>query len=158
MKLAEKIFGILSELSPEYSKNYYESLNNYLQELHQLDQKILNLFEPIKNKKFIQWHPAWNFFAKDYGLEITATIEHGHGDKPSVRNIKNIIELAKIENVKIIVTGLRQQNKEAELLAKEIDAKLILLDTIGNPEDQYKSSYLRLMYDNARILAEALKQ
>jgi zinc transport system substrate-binding protein len=158
MKLAEKIAGYLSMLYPENSQNFYKNLNNYLHELHLLDQKILTLFKSVHNKKFIQWHPAWNFFAQDYGLEITATIEHGHGDKPSVRNIKNVIEHAKKGKVKIIVIGLNQQSKEAEILAKEIDAKLVQLDTIGDPKDQNKSSFIRLMYNNAKILAEALNQ
>jgi len=157
-KLAERIAEYVSDFVPEHALYYKKNLDEYLQRLDDLDRDIFSLFENVKNKKFIQWHPAWDYFAKDYGLEIVGTIAYGHGDKPSVKEFKALVEKARKENVKVIVIGLNLESRAATALRREIDGTLVRLDSIGDPEDKEKNSYIQLMMYNAKKLAEALNQ
>ncbi len=157
-KLAERITEYVSDLMPDHAPHYKKNLEEYLQRLDDLDRDIFSLFENVKNKKFIQWHPAWDYFAKDYGLEIVGTIEYGHGDKPSIKEFKALVEKARKENVKVIVIGLNLESRATEALRREIDGTLVRLDSIGDPEDKEKNSYIQLMMYNAKKLAEALNQ
>ncbi|MBN2028966.1 zinc ABC transporter substrate-binding protein [bacterium] len=134
---------------------YLKQSQNYLQELDILDQRLSRLFETVQTKKMIQWHPAWDYFAEDYGLEIIGTIEHGHGDEPSLKAFQELIEIAKAQNVKTVVIGLTAQSSTVETLVKEINGSLIRLDSIGDPYDPKKSSYIKLMEYNAIQLAES---
>jgi ABC-type Zn uptake system ZnuABC Zn-binding protein ZnuA len=60
------------------------------------------------------------------------------------------------QQVKIVVIGLHAESRAAETLVREIRGQLVRLDTIGNPEDHQKNSFLNLMKSNANTLARAL--
>jgi zinc transport system substrate-binding protein len=157
-RLAERIAHYLAERDPQNGVYYRENLQSYLRELDRIDVIIAALFRGVKTKKFIQWHPAWDYLAGDYGLEIVGTIQSGHGDKPSMRKFKNLIDLARRENVRVVVLGLGRQSRTAEILIKEIDGRLVKLDVMGDPGIKERSSYTSLMYHNAKILAGALNE
>lgn len=156
--LAERICGYLIDADPKNAPYYKKNLQTYLQELEDLDNRIAAIFSAVNNRKFIQWHPAWNFFAEDYGLEIIGSIEKGHGHEPSIKEFKALIDKAKREKVKVIVLGLNIESKATETLAREIDGIVVRLDSIGDPAIKEKSTYIRLMYHNAVLLADALNQ
>lgn len=156
--LAESIANYLAERDAQNGVYYRENLQSYLIELDRIDKTIAALFRRVKTKKFIQWHSAWDYLAGDYNLKIIGTIQSGHGDKPSIRKFKNLISLARRENVRVVVLGLRRQSRTAEILIKEIDGRLVKLDVMGDPGIKEKSSYTSLMYYNAKILAGALNE
>jgi zinc transport system substrate-binding protein len=156
--LAERICGYLTDADPKNANYYNKNLQSYLQKLEDLDNRIAAIFAAVKNRKFIQWHPAWNFFAEDYGLEIIGSIEKGHGHEPSIKEFKALIDKAKREKVKVVVLGLNIESKATETLAREIDGIVVRLDSIGDPAIKEKSTYIRLMYHNAVLLADALNQ
>ena len=154
--MTERITDELTSLDKNNQKLYQRNRDAYIGKLSRLDDEINALFRTVRTKKFIQWHPAWDYFAEEFGLEIVGTIESGHGDEPSVKAFKRLIEKAKEEKVKVIVLGLNLQSRAAETLENEIDGRLVRLDTIGNPEIQEKSSYVKLMIYNAKILSNEL--
>jgi zinc transport system substrate-binding protein len=155
--IAEKISTFLSEIDSVNSEYYQSNLENYREKLRALHEEIAGEFEDVENKKLIQWHPAWNYFAEDYGLEIVGTIQQGHGDEPSVKQFKALIDKAKAEGVKAVIVRLNVESQTAESLAKEIEGEIVHLDSIGNPEVPEKATYLKLMKYNAKKLAEALQ-
>ncbi len=157
-KIAQFITKILSDVDPENRTNFEENLKSYQIKLSDLDNKIKTLFSDIPDKNFIQWHPAWDYFAEEYDLNITGTIEHGHGDEPSVKQFTEMIHRARKNHVWIIVIGLNLESKAAESLANEINGRLIRLDSIGDPDQPERSNYIDLMTYNAKQLSEALKQ
>lgn len=140
------------------NKNYYDlNLTSYLKKLDELDRSIALLYMNKKNKSFIQWHEAWNYFADDYGLAITGTVQREGSDKASVRSIKEIIDRAKRDQVTVIVVGLSAEAKAALVLASEIAGTVVPLDGIGAPQASDRSDYLKLMYYNAKTLADAMQ-
>lgn len=138
---------------------YYESnRDRYLSELEALDQSIQDLFKDVENRQFIQWHPAWNYFAGDYNLTIIGTVEHGHGDQPSIRDMQHLIEKASSAGIKAVVMGLNQNSRSAEALVHAIKGRLIILDTIGDPEQKDRATFLNLMRYNAVTLKKGLAE
>ena len=155
--LSGRIAGILSSWFPGQSKIINQQSNHYIERLDSLDRAIRSQLESVENRRFVQWHPAWDTFARAYGLEIAGTLSHGHGDKPSVKAFQNLIKSCRQNGIRVVVTGLNSEDALAESLASEIDGRLIRLDTIGDPKDPEKNTYIKLMHYNARILAESLE-
>lgn len=135
---------------------FQRNATDFVHRLDSLDAHISALFADIPNRKFIQWHPAWDDFAADYGLEIIGVIEQGHGDEPSVRSFSGLIGKARREDVRVVVVDLNVESRAAEALVREIDGVLLRLDVIGSPEVPERSDYFRLMKDNAEKLTAAL--
>lgn len=157
LPLCFDIAGILIKLDPEGEKVYHENLLAYENRIKDADKKIHALLGRFKGAAFIQWHPAWDYLAADYGLAVLATIESGHGDEPSIKEFKEIMLRAKKSNVSLIVTGINNQSKAVEALRKEIKGTVVLLDSIGGPDREGRSTYIDLMLYNAEKLSAALE-
>ncbi|HDQ45060.1 MAG TPA: zinc ABC transporter substrate-binding protein [bacterium] len=148
----------LNTLDPQ-SREVYETRSRvFLERLDTLDVRIRSLFTGIPGRRFIQWHPAWDDFAEDYGLEIIGTLEQGHGDEPSVRSFRRLIEKARNASVRVVVVDLKVESRAAEAIVHEIDGDLVRLDAIGSPDIPERSDYFRLMDYNAKTLAAALRR
>jgi len=155
-EIAAQISGLLSGIDPAGGKYFEKNLEEYRTELRALDAKISGMFGKCGNKKFIQWHPAWDYFAEDYGLEISGTIEKGHGDVISVRSFRDLIRKAARDRVGTITVELNVDSREVDALSRETGARVARMDSVGDPEVKEKSGYAALMLYNARILSESL--
>ncbi len=158
---SKKISRVITEslilIDPNQKKEYSKNPDIYLKKITKTELKILSQFENIKENRIIQYHPAWNYFAEDFDLDIISTIQSGHGKSPSLKKFKEIIERAKKTKTHIIVTGLNVSNSSVNTLSKEIKGMIVKLDTMGNPDKNDKSTYLKLMINNGKKLSEALK-
>lgn len=156
--IARAAAAYLAGIDPDGARVYSENAAAYEKELAALDGAMKRLFGGVKNRRFIQWHPAWDYLAAECGLEIAGTIQKGHGDTPSVREFKELVEKARSRGVKVVVVEFNIRNREADALAAEIGAGVVGLDTIGNPAIDEKSSYIKMMMHNAELLSQALKR
>jgi len=156
--ITNKICDIVSKIDPTHKDTYSNNTKIYLAKLEKLDSSLLVKFSKLKSKKFIQWHPSWDYFAKDYGLNIIATLEDGHGDEPSLKDMSLIIKKAKSEKVKIVVLDLNVQSKAVNTLISEIKGSIVSLDAIGNNSKKDRDTYLKLMEYNSNVLFNALNR
>lgn len=156
--IARHVSARLSALDPSGVHYYRKNLISFEKTLDDLDRRIGDMLRPLSYRKFIQWHPSWDYFAAEYGLEIVDTIEKGHGHEPSVRDFNRLTRRARTEGVRVIVIDLKVQSRAAAALARESGAALLQLDAIGNQDNPLKNGYVRLMEHNARLLADALAE
>jgi len=156
--ITEIILETLCRLDSANVHFYKQNFQSLQSKLTRLDNKFHLLFSDVPNRCFIQWHAAWNYFASDYGLVIIGTIEHGHGDTPSVRDFQMLVQNAKKYHTGTIVIGLNADNTTAVSLANEIGGNIIRLDTIGDPNIPERAGYLEMMNFNASALHQALTQ
>ncbi len=146
----------LTAINPAGAAAYQANLQSYEKKLDALEERIARLFRGLKGRPFVQWHPSWNYFAADYGLIVTGTIESGHGASPSMGQFKDLIERSRREGVKAVVVDLNVKSALAESLVREIGGRLVKLDSIGGPGIPGKATYIDLMETNAKTLADAL--
>ena len=58
----------LSELDPAYAAEFARNHDAFVAELDALDRELHALLDPLPNRKFMVFHPAWGYFADSYGL------------------------------------------------------------------------------------------
>lgn len=129
----------------------------YADSLDRLDRMIHDLMQGLQDPPFFQWHPAWTFFARDYGLNLAGSIQRGHGHEPSLKTFERLTAGAREKGVRLIVIGLNLESRAVESLAREIGADVLQLDNLGDPEIPGRGSYIHLMQYNAERLAGALR-
>jgi zinc transport system substrate-binding protein len=127
--IAANICRALSELDSESREFYSKNLDIFTAGLDELDLKIRNGLIDKKNKKFIVYHPAWAYFAKDYGL-VQVPVEE-QGKEPTAREIASVIELAKENGIKVIFASPQFNPKNAEVIAAEIGGTVVFIDPLG---------------------------
>jgi zinc transport system substrate-binding protein len=132
---SETIYNALAELDPAHKDTFKTNLDAFVNDIDALDADISATLEMIESKKFIVFHPAWGYFANDYGLEMIP-IEVG-GQEPSAQELAGIIEVAIEENAQVIFAQPEFSTKTAEYIADEINGQVVLIsplaeDWLGN--------------------------
>jgi zinc transport system substrate-binding protein len=145
---AQSIYAGLVKIDPKRQAEYQANLNNFITELDQLDQQISQKLTPLKNRKFIVFHPAWGYFAKDYNLE-QESIEVG-GQEPSAAELAKLISEAKQENIKVIFAQPEFNPSSAETIAKEIGGKVIFVSDL---DENWSDNLLQV----SELLSQTLK-
>jgi zinc transport system substrate-binding protein len=127
--MIDNISRALASIDQEYDTMYYNNAIKFRARLDSLDQSIADMVAQKKKKMFIVYHSAWNYFARDYGLE-QKVIEAG-GKEPSARIIQHIIEIARQFDIHIIFASPQFDHKYAESIARDIDGQVVLVDPLA---------------------------
>ena len=110
-------------------KDYLQAkLDGFSLVLDSLDQEITAKLEGIENNKFMIYHPALTYYARDYGLEqLSLEIE---GKTPSPAHLKEMIDLAREQQISKILIQNQFDRKNAEVLARETGSEIIQFDPL----------------------------
>ena len=128
--MAENTANILSELRPDQKKYFKQNLKVFKQKIKSLDDRFKASIKQNKSKYIFVIHPAYAYFADDYGLEQLA-IEF-EGKEPTAKQLANMIQTFKKDNAKIILVQPEFSDKAAKTIASETKAKLIPISIYNN--------------------------
>ena len=126
--IALNIFDGMIQIDPSNSDTYQKNLDLLLSEISKVDSTVTKLLTNAKSKKFIIFHPALGYFARDYGFE-QMSIEF-EGKVPSPKHLQMIIETAKSENIRFVLIQKEFDQENAEIIAKETGSKIIQIDPL----------------------------
>ncbi|WP_229234887.1 metal ABC transporter solute-binding protein, Zn/Mn family [Candidatus Methanoliparum sp. LAM-1] len=138
----------LSSIDPENKDIYQANARIYGEKLDQLDQKIKAALQGLPNRTFIVFHPAFGYFAADYGLEMISIEKEGK--KATAENLQQIIDLARAQNIRVIFYQASITSKQAETIAEEIGGYAEQVDPLA-------PDYIENLEKIAAALAAALK-
>jgi len=127
--IAKNILEGLCEIDGKNEKFYRENFEKYIKILEQLDKEITEAMKDKKGKKFIVFHPAFGYFANDYGL-IQIPVQLGHAE-PGPKDMEKLIKIAKENRINIVITEPQFSPKTATIIAKEINGKVVSIDPLS---------------------------
>lgn len=145
--MIEKIRDEMSALDPENADFYKNNAEDYIKELQNIDNEIVDIFKDKTKKVFYISHPSYGYFSSDYGLQMISLEEHGTEVTP--KDLAEITRIAKESGVKIIFYQEETSKKQAELLAKEIGGEVTKLSPLS-------PDYSENMLKTAKLIYEAL--
>ena len=153
LKQAENICNALCEKDSTHKQQYTKNLELFRQNIKEFQQNQQHYFD---NNKAVIFHEGFDYIAKEYGFTVQEQIFVEEEKTPSAKELAEMIEHIKQENVTIFFTADDKGKSYAELLAKEVEGKVYLLNpiTAGALE---KDAYLQAMKQNESIIQEALK-
>lgn len=154
MHQVEHIREALIQADPAGTEIYRAQTDGYLAQLHKLDDEFTTATASFSTKKFIAFHSAWVYLARDYGLEQAAVIVGSPGKEPSPAEIAAIVETAKAVGARAIFAEPQFSPKAAEIVAEECGARVLFLEPLGQPPD-YR--YLDMMRYNLAEMSLALQ-
>ncbi len=146
--MAQKIKDTLSRIQPEQEKYFKANLQVFSNDLDALDRDIRAILARNDNHRFMVFHPAWSYFAKDYDLEQISIEEEGK--EPGPRALQKIIQKGKRLGIKVIFVQKQFSLSIAENIAKMIGATVREMDPLA--ED-----YLENMRQTAKAISGALQ-
>ncbi len=125
---AQTIAQALIETDPAHEADYRANLDAFLAELDALDADIQRIMDAnqVQGKTFIVTHPAWGYFASDYGLEMMSIPESA-----TDAQLVQLADLAKEEGITTIFYQRGFDEKPAEKLASLIDGRTVPLEPLN---------------------------
>lgn len=128
--MTKNMVKALIRKDPKNKDIYAENLKKFHAEIDLLDSRLRQIFDPLpENTKFMIFHPAFEYFARDYGLKQIA-IEY-EGKEPKPKMLANIIKEAKKDGIKTIITSPEFSDKSAKTIAKEIGGSVVKLSPLA---------------------------
>lgn len=131
--MANNAYEAISLLHPENKK--YE--NNYITLIHKLemlDSKVQGLLDQSDVNHYLIYHPALTYYANDYDLHQLAIEQDGK--EPSALQLRDLIESAKRENIKIILYQKEFSKSVVETIAKDIGATSVEINPLAENIDE----------------------
>jgi zinc transport system substrate-binding protein len=109
---------------------YYEAnCAAYLEQLTALDADLAAGLSGVQNRSFIVFHPAFGYFARDYGLEQIAVQQEGK--EPNADYIVRLIEEAKERDIRVVFVSPQYSSQSAEVIAGEIHGKVVIINPLA---------------------------
>lgn len=154
-KQAETIKEALIE-KDEVNKEYYEeNFQKLKKDFNDTYEEYLEKFKTITNKDFITGHAAFGYLCRDFGLTQNSIADiYGEGEL-TPKNLENLVNYCKDNNVKTIFSESASSSSEAETLANEAGAKVEKIYSLESKEDDM--SYLEGTRSNYEKIYNALK-
>jgi zinc transport system substrate-binding protein len=119
----------LSTLDPAHAADFARNHDAFVAELQALDRELRALLDPLPNRKFMVFHPAWGYFADTYGL-TQVPIER-EGKEPGARALAALIEQAKQEKIKVVFVQPQFDKRNARQVAQAIGGAVIAVDPLA---------------------------
>ena len=92
---------------------------------------------PYAGSAIIPYHESWSYFARAFKLTIPTTIENKPGFVPSPSRVQEVIEIAKKEKVRVIVTEPYYDVSIAQLIATQVGVPCLNLTIdVGGTSEQ----------------------
>ena len=126
---ARMVLSALQDVDPANRDAYSANYRKFIGQVVDLDLKLSGMFAGKRGLKFMVFHPAWGVFAHTYGLiQVPVEIE---GKSPKPAQLKELIEHAREDNVRVIFVQPQFSTQSAELVAREIGGEVVFADPLA---------------------------
>lgn len=116
----------LIELFPDLEEvitTNYPALRSEVEEIH---HNMQALTQTLTHKRFLIFHPALTYLARDYGME-QVSIEH-EGKEPTPAQLARLIRDARAENIPVIFIQEEYDVRNAKIVAAETGAQIVTIN------------------------------
>ncbi len=155
-RILPRLTDFLASLAPNREAAVRERASAVADSLTELDAWIRSRLSTAPRHRFIATHDAWTYFAARYGLSSIGTIYERPGQEPSARSLARLIDDARQAGVTAILAEPQLAETAARAVAREIGARVLVVDPLGGPNMEGRNSYFAMMRSNTRAFALAL--
>ncbi|MDR0307653.1 MAG: metal ABC transporter substrate-binding protein [Chitinispirillales bacterium] len=135
---------------------YTRNSQNFIAELEELKEKAMRELSDLPNKKIAIFHDGFVYFAREFGLTVSAVIEREPGAEPSAAEVISIIRTIKNSGAKALFVEPHYNSTSVKTISAETGLPVFTLDPVlSGPLN--KNSYIAAIEKNIEILKEALQ-
>ncbi len=155
MKIVEKIAVAFGAADPANASFYRKNAADYISRLAALDREIAQTVRTFRTRDYVTFHPAWDYFAKRYGLKVSGVIEEAPGKEPTPKHVQRILDAVRKMKTKVIFAEPQFSPKIADAIAQEAGARVVMLDPVGG--EKGRETYIGLMKYNLAMMEKAMR-
>jgi zinc transport system substrate-binding protein len=126
---AANVAAALGRVDPGHAREYAARAEALAVEMRALHAELQRTLAPYKGRAFLVFHPAFGYFADDYGLRQEA-VEAG-GRSPTPRQLADLIKRARAANTRVVFVHPQFDPKSAEAVAAALGGVTAPLDPLA---------------------------
>ncbi len=148
--------GALAALDPANAARYRANADSVLARLDALDAELRARLEPVRDRPFIVFHDAYQYFEKRYGLNAVGSVTLSPERQPGAQRLRLLRR--KIAGLKAVCVFAEPQFEPAlvDTVVEGSKARTGVLDPLGAAIPPGRDAYFELLRGLARSLADCL--
>jgi zinc transport system substrate-binding protein len=127
--MAQDIRDFLADLNPASAEKYDSNLAVVNRKITEVDSLVRVALGSDPNRTVMIFHPALAYMGLDYGFEQVSFEDEGKS--PSPARMKELIDLAREREIKIIFIQAEYDVRNAQSLSRETGAELIVINPMN---------------------------
>ena len=128
--MARDVHDFLVGLNPASSEKYDSNLSVVNRKISEVDSLVRVALGPGPHPTVMIYHPALAYMGRDYGFEQVSFEDEGKS--PSPARMKQLIDLARENEIKIIFIQAEYDVRNAESLSRETGARLVVINPMNS--------------------------
>ena len=156
IKIVQKVNKVLSLYFPENSKIYNDNTTKFIDKIRNLKMELVKELSPIKNKPFIVFHDAYQYFEKTFELNAVGSVALEGDIASSPKQISIIKDKIVKSKASCVFQEPQFDSKLVKIVVEGTDAKIGTLDPLGVNISENKDFYLQLLTNMTKSLKECL--
>ncbi|MDE0569834.1 MAG: zinc ABC transporter substrate-binding protein [Verrucomicrobiales bacterium] len=124
----KNILEALKKEFPDHGDEFDANHESLYQEIDALEKELKIKMEPFGGKKIFVFHPAFGYFAYEYGLE-QMSVEVG-GNSPTPKELSDFLKTASEEKIKVLFVQPQFDTRSANIIAERLGAKIYTMDPL----------------------------
>jgi zinc transport system substrate-binding protein len=128
-KQAEIMAEALAAAAPQHADEFADNLAALRSRLQAVDAQVREKLEPFEGRAFFVFHPAWGYFADEYGLKQMAI--EVEGKEPSDGELTRLQQQARDSGASVIFVQPQISSQSAAAVAAAIGGRVERLDPLA---------------------------
>jgi zinc transport system substrate-binding protein len=151
---------IIPELTDKMIKVNPESKKEYMDNSKELVSKLKSIDENFRQNDLsgavFTFHNSFTHYAEEYSIQIAGVVQSSPGENPSPKELTELINKAKENNVKVIFVEPQMSDRAAKTIAETLNIDIAVIDPLGDPNT---TETIMDYYNNINsIFLESLKK
>jgi len=127
--MAENVARGLSAIDPANADAYSARKEAYIAKIDACTDAIRRNLTGLEGRAFLVFHPAFGYFARDFGLVQVAVEEGGH--EPGPAGLSRLVDNARENGIHVIFVEPQFSTRESEVIAREINGTVVTIDPLA---------------------------
>ncbi len=154
--VAERLANILAKARPEQTTLFKTNAAKLEARIAALDAELAGALDPVKNKEFIVFHDAYQYFEAHFGLEAAGSLTVSPERQPGAARLKAIRDKVAATGSVCVFAEPQFKPKLLDTIVEGTDARIGVLDPLGASLPAGPELYFALMRGLAKQLNDCL--
>jgi zinc transport system substrate-binding protein len=143
--IARSLAETLAGLDAGNATKYRENAEKFAINLDALSKEIDGAVSPVRDKRYIVFHDAYQYFEARFGMSPAGSITINPEVTPGARRIKEIHDRIAMTNAVCVFAEPQFESKYVDTVIEGTKAKSAVLDGLGAREPKGPQAYIGMM-------------
>ena len=144
----------LSEVDPDNAAKYFSNAKSAKDNIDSLVSEVNSILDPMRDKKFVVFHDAYQYFEKDFGISASGAISLSDASDPSPSRLAEIRKRVVDEAVECVLAEPQYNQGLVKAVVEGTEANTTVIDPLGVNLEAGPSLYENLIRNLAINLAK----